>query len=71
MPLAFRWAATYPLIPPGQAIATVATFAYGAMTLGPPAFGWLSEALSPKYGMCIVGIFAMLVAVLAPALDHK
>ncbi|MDW9645610.1 MFS transporter [Sinorhizobium meliloti] len=71
MPLAFKWAATYPLVPPGQAIATVATFAYGAMTLGPPAFGWLSEALSPKYGMCIVGIFAMLVAVLAPALDHK
>ncbi|WP_457662553.1 MFS transporter [Sinorhizobium medicae] len=71
MPLAFKWAATYHVVPPGQAIATVATFAYGAMTLGPPAFGWLSEALSPKYGMCIVGIFAMLVAVLAPALEHK
>ncbi|WP_339073053.1 MFS transporter [Sinorhizobium meliloti] len=67
MPLAFKWAATYPLVPPGQAIATVATFAYGAMALGPPAIG----ALSRHFGFFIVGIFAMLVAVLAPALDHK
>jgi MFS family permease len=69
-PLAFSRAASDPNLPPGQAIASVATFGYGAMLLGPPAIGFVAEASSLRLAFALIGGLALLVAALAPVLDH-
>lgn len=71
IPLAFSRAAADLHVPPGQAIASVATFAYGAMILGPPAVGVLAETTSLRVCFFVVGISAVLAAALAPALDPQ
>ncbi|WP_026621866.1 MFS family permease (plasmid) [Ensifer sp. WSM1721] len=70
LPLAFSRAAADPIVPAGQAIASVATFAYGAMMLGPPAIGLLAEATTMRVCFFMVGLFALLAAVLAPVLER-
>ena len=71
IPLAFSRAAADPHIPPGQAIATVATFAYGAMVLAPPAVGLLAHATSLRVAFFVVGLSAVLVAVMASVLEQQ
>ncbi|AFL55068.1 MFS family permease [Sinorhizobium fredii] len=70
LPLAFSRAAADLVVPAGKAIASVAIFAYGAMTLGPFAIGLLAEATTMRLCFFIVGLFAALVAVLAPVLKQ-
>lgn len=70
-PLAFSRAAADPDIPPGQGIASVATLGYGAMLLGPPLIGLISDLSSLRVALCLLGGAAVLVAVLAPVLDRK
>lgn len=69
-PLAFSRAASDPDLPPGQAIASVATFGYGAMLLGPPAIGFVAEASSLRLAFVLIGGLALLIAALAPILEH-
>lgn len=71
IPLAFSRAASDPVIPPGQGIASVATLGYGAMLLGPPLIGVIAEASSLRAAFVMVGAFAVLIAILAPVLDRK
>ncbi|MCA1493660.1 MFS transporter [Ensifer sp. NBAIM29] len=71
VPLAFSRAAADPHIPPGQAIAIVATFAYGAMVLAPPAVGLLAHATSLRLAFFVVGLSAVLVAVMASVLEPQ
>jgi len=70
LPLAFSRAAADLVVPAGKGIASVATFAYGAMTLGPFAIGLLAEATTMRVCFFFVGLFAALVAVLAPVLKQ-
>ncbi|MBU2963574.1 MFS transporter [Citreicella sp. C3M06] len=67
-PMAFSRAANDPQIPPGQAIASVATLGYGAMLLGPPAIGFIAQLTSLRVSFGLVGCCAMLAAALAGAL---
>lgn len=69
-PLAFSRAAADPDLPAGQAIASVATFGYGAMLLGPPAIGFVAEASTLRLAFAIIGGLALLIAALAPVLEH-
>lgn len=69
-PLAFSRAAADPSLPPGQAIASVATFGYGAMLLGPPAIGWIADASSLRTAFALLGGLALVIAILASALEH-
>ncbi|ATU95257.1 MFS transporter [Phyllobacterium zundukense] len=71
IPLAFSRAAADRHVPPGRAIASVATFAYGAMVLGPPAIGLLAEATSLRVCFFVVGVSAVLAAALAPVLKQE
>ncbi|MBB4388534.1 MFS family permease [Rhizobium leguminosarum] len=71
IPLTFSRAAADLHVPPGQAIASIATFAYGAMVLGPPAIGLLAEATSLRVCFGVVGISALLAAALAPVLEEQ
>ncbi|MFW2587000.1 MFS transporter [Sagittula sp. SSi028] len=68
IPLAISRAAADPHIPPGQAIASVATLGYGAMLLGPPSIGFLAEAWGLRLAFGLVGTLAICVIVAAGAL---
>lgn len=68
IPLAFSRAASDPHVPPGQAIAAVSTLGYGAMLLGPPVIGQISELGSLRLAFALLGGFAVLVALLSPVL---
>ena len=70
VPLAFSRAAADPEIPAGQAIASVATLGYGAMLMGPPAIGFIADASSLRISFALVGLFALLIAVLSPVLGR-
>ncbi len=59
MPLAFSKAANLASINPSSAIATVATFAYGGMLLGPVAIGMLSEIFSLRIAFSLFAFFAV------------
>ncbi|PWJ21373.1 MFS transporter [Jannaschia seohaensis] len=70
IPLAFSRAAADPVVPAGQAIASVATLGYGAMLMGPPAIGFIADASSLRVSFALVGLFALLIAVLSPVLGR-
>ncbi|WP_223421902.1 MFS transporter [Tateyamaria pelophila] len=67
MPLAFSRAAADPYLPPGTAIASVATLGYGGLLLGPPLIGFVADATSLRIGFAILAILAALIIVLAYA----
>lgn len=68
VPMAFSRAANDPVVPAGQAIASVATLGYGAMLLGPPAIGFLAHVSSLRISFIVVAGFALLIAIFARAL---
>lgn len=70
IPLAFSRAAADPEVPAGQAIASVATLGYGAMLMGPPAIGFIADVSSLRFSFVLVGLFALLIAVLSPVLGR-
>ena len=67
-PLAFSRAAADPLVPPGQAIASVATLGYGGLLLGPPLIGFIAEATSLRWAFLLLALLAFLISALAPVL---
>lgn len=70
MPLAFSRAAKGPNVPPGQAIASVATLGYGGLLIGPPLIGFLAEMYSLRTAFGVLLPLAVLIAVLAGALKR-
>ena len=68
VPLAFSRAAADPHVPPGQAIASVATLGYGALLLAPPTIGFLSEVTSLRTALMLLAGLAALITLLAPVL---
>lgn len=68
MPLAFSRAANDPNVPPGQAIASVATLGYGGLLIGPPLIGFLAELLSLRIAFGVLLPLAVLIIVCAGAL---
>ncbi len=65
MPLVFSRAANDPTARPGTAIASVATFGYGGMLLGPPAIGFLAELISLRAAFGLLALLAGVVVTLA------
>ncbi|MBE9638196.1 MFS transporter [Salipiger mangrovisoli] len=69
IPMAFTRAANDPEVPPGQAIASVATLGYGAMLFGPPIIGFIAHATSLRVPFAMVGGAALLITLCASALS--
>lgn len=67
MPLAFSRAARDPHLPPGTAIASVATLGYGGLLLGPPIIGFIAHATSLRLGFGVLAALAGLIILLAHA----
>ncbi|WP_425080978.1 MFS transporter [Ruegeria arenilitoris] len=68
MPLAFSRAANDPHVPPGQAIASVATLGYGGLLIGPPLIGILAEMLTLRLAFMVLLPLAILIVLLSGAL---
>ncbi|MEM6656668.1 MAG: MFS transporter [Pseudomonadota bacterium] len=68
MPLAFSRAANDPHVPPGQAIASVATLGYGGLLIGPPLIGFLAHALTLRLAFAVLLPLAVLIVLCAGAL---
>jgi predicted MFS family arabinose efflux permease len=68
MPLAFSRAANDPDVPPGQAIASVATLGYGGLLIGPPLIGFLAEMLTLRLAFTALLPLAVLIVLLSGAL---
>ncbi|MFV0358172.1 MFS transporter [Tropicimonas sp.] len=67
-PMAFTRAACDPVVPPGQAIASVATLGYGAMLIAPPVIGFIAETFSLRVAFALLAMLALLVTLLARVL---
>ena len=67
-PLAFSRAASDGRVPPGQAIAGVATLGYGGLLLGPPIIGALAQATSLRGSFLFLLGLALIMGALAPVL---
>lgn len=70
-PLAFSRAASDPIMPPGAAIASVATLGYGGILLGPPVIGFIAQASSLRIGFIVVGCLAFAISALAFSLRRN
>ncbi|CUH50303.1 MFS transporter [Ruegeria atlantica] len=68
MPLAFSRAASDPNVPPGQAIASVATLGYGGLLIGPPLIGFLAEMLTLSIAFTALLPLAVFIVLLAGSL---
>lgn len=68
IPLAFSRAANDPDVPPGEAIAGVATLSYGGMLLGPPLIGFVAGLTSLTVSFALLALLALMVAALSNAL---
>ncbi|WP_331252067.1 MFS transporter [Ruegeria lacuscaerulensis] len=68
MPLAFSRAANDATIPPGQAIASVATLGYGGLLIGPPLIGFLAEMLTLRLAFMALLPLAVFIVLLSGAL---
>nr|WP_171239792.1 MFS transporter [Ruegeria sp. HKCCA5491] len=68
MPLAFSRAANDPNVPPGQAIASVATLGYGGLLIGPPLIGFLAEMLTLRLAFMALLPLAIMIVILSGAL---
>ncbi len=67
-PLAFSRAANDPDVPPGRALASVATLAYGGILLGPPVIGFLAEALGLQPAMWVLVVLSAAMIFLSSSL---
>lgn len=66
-PLVFSAAGNHPVIPSGQAVASVASIGYGGFLAGPPLLGWLAQFTSLRVVMALIVILAAAIVFLAGA----
>ncbi|WP_068118173.1 MFS transporter [Tropicimonas marinistellae] len=70
-PLAFSRAARDPDVPPGQAIASVATLGYSAILLAPPIIGFIAETASLRAAFTLLAGLSLLITLLAGVLRSE
>jgi MFS family permease len=68
-PLAFSRAGVEPTMSAGAAIASVATFGYGGLLLGPAVIGWVAGATSLAWAFGLLAVLAVLIGLLGRSLD--
>ncbi|MBO9475081.1 MFS transporter [Shimia sp. R10_1] len=69
-PLAFSRAANDPVVSPGKALASTATFGYGGILLGPPLIGFIASATSLRVSFAVLAALALMIALLGNALKR-
>ncbi|APX14834.1 MFS transporter [Phaeobacter inhibens] len=71
MPLAFSRAASDPDLPAGAAIASVATFGYGGILIGPPMIGITAELISLPAAFLILAVLAVFIVIFSHVLRRS
>ncbi len=71
VPLAFSGAGRVRGTNPGVAVATVTTLGYFGFLIGPPAIGFLAEAIGLRKALGIIAISSVSAVMLAPAADER
>jgi MFS family permease len=71
VPLAFSAAGRSTQMPPGTAIAAVATVGYFAFLVGPPTIGLVAEQVTLRGSFVLLLVLLGLIAVLAPAIGDR
>lgn len=64
IPTIYSAAGRHPTIPPGIALATVASVGFLGFLMGPPLIGYISEAFSLRYSFAAIGLFGLGIAFL-------
>lgn len=60
-------------VPPGIALATVASVSYFGFLIGPPVIGYISEAFGLRYSFALIGIFGIGITIMVSRIKglHK
>jgi MFS family permease len=64
VPSVYSAAGKYGKIPPGIAIATVASVSFLGFLMGPPLIGYISEAFGLRYSFAFIGMFGLGITIL-------
>lgn len=64
IPSVYSAAGRHSKVPPGIALATVASVSYFGFLMGPPMIGYISHAAGLKYSFALIGIFGIGIALM-------
>ncbi len=64
VPVVYSIAGRHTKIPPGIALATVASVSFLGFLMGPPLIGYISEAFGLRYSFAVIGLFGIGIALL-------
>jgi MFS family permease len=64
VPIVFSAAASIPGVSPGTGIASVSSVGYLGFMAGPPAIGFVAEEFGLSYGLSLVVVICLLIAVI-------
>jgi MFS family permease len=64
VPTVYSTAGKHSKIPPGIALATVASVSFLGFLMGPPLIGYISEAFSLRYSFAVIGFFGLGITVM-------
>jgi hypothetical protein len=71
VPALFRVGGSVPGVSSGAGIAAVATSGYSGAVLSGPAIGFLARGIGLTGAMSLIGISAVLIALLGPRLEQR
>jgi MFS family permease len=62
IPSVYSAAGRHTKVPPGIALATVASVSYFGFLMGPPLIGYISQAAGLRYSFAVIGIFGLCIS---------
>jgi MFS family permease len=62
IPSVYSAAGRHTKVPPGIALATVASVSYFGFLMGPPMIGYISQAAGLRYSFAVIGIFGLCIS---------
>ncbi len=64
VPTVYSTAGKQSKVPPGIALATVASVSFLGFLMGPPLIGYIAEALSLRYSFAVIGLFGIGITIM-------
>jgi MFS family permease len=66
VPSVYSAAGRHTKVPPGIALATVASVSFLGFLMGPPMIGYIAEAAGLRYSFAVIGIFGFGITLIVP-----
>jgi MFS family permease len=64
VPTVYSTAGKQTKVPPGIALATVASVSFLGFLMGPPLIGYIAEAFSLRYSFAVIGMFGIGISIM-------